>query len=74
MRFLLIAMMATPFSNSIPEGARLRLSPPPQPRGLEHAATTGMMAEAAQRYGIIVRDYSPNIAFICQDPNSASST
>jgi hypothetical protein len=58
--------------NSIPEGARLRLDPKLNLASLNLPPLTRMMAEAAQRYGIMVRDYSPNIAFIAQDPNVGS--
>ena len=66
-------MMETAFPRLDPEGAHLRLDPRLNLAALNMPPLTLMMAEAAQRYGIIVRDYSPNIAFIAQDPNSASS-
>ena len=53
---------------SLPEGARLRLDPKLDLRTLHLPPLTLMMAEAAQRYGIIVRDQSPNVAFFGQDP------
>jgi hypothetical protein len=59
--------------NSIPEGARLRLDPRLNLAALNMPPLTRMMAEAAQRYGIIVRDYAPNIAFIAQDPTGTGS-
>lgn len=34
---------------------------------------TLMIAEAAQRYGLFVRDYSPNVAFYAQDPTPTGS-
>jgi outer membrane biosynthesis protein TonB len=54
--------------STLPEGAHLRLE-----SGLDLAALhlppfTLMLARAAQRYGIIVRDRSSNIAFYGQDP------
>jgi hypothetical protein len=58
---------------SLPEGAHLRLDPRLNLARLNLPPMTRMMAEAAQRYGIIVRDYSPNIAFATEDPIGASS-
>jgi len=54
--------------DAIPEGARFRL-----PAGLDIAALNlppliRMMAEAAQRYGIIVINSSTGVAFRAQDP------
>ena len=63
----------SPDPNSIPEGARLRLDPKLNLASLHLPPLMRMMAEAAQRYGIMVRDYSPNIAFIAQDPNGTGS-
>jgi hypothetical protein len=59
---------ATVGPTTLPEGAHLRLE-----SGLDLAALhlppfTLMLARAAQRYGIIVRDRSSNIAFYGQDP------
>jgi hypothetical protein len=53
---------------SLPEGAHLRLD-----RNLDLAALhlprlTLMIAEAAQRYGIFVRDGAANVTFYAQDP------
>ena len=53
---------------SLPEGARLRLDPNLDLSTLHLPKLTLMMAEAAQRYGIIVRDKSTNITFFAQDP------
>jgi hypothetical protein len=53
---------------SIPEGAHLRLDPSLKLAALHLPRLTLMMAEAAQRYGIIVRDYASNVAFYAQDP------
>jgi hypothetical protein len=55
---------------ALPEGAHLRLDPTLDLSALHLPRLTLMMAEAAQRYGIIVRDRSPNIAFFGQDPTS----
>ena len=55
---------------SIPEGAHLRLDPSLNLARLHLPPLTRMIAEAAQRYGIIVRDYSPAVAFVGQDPTN----
>jgi hypothetical protein len=52
----------------LPEGAHLRLDPKLDLAALHLPRMTLMMAEAAQRYGIFVRDYASNIAFYAQDP------
>jgi enoyl-[acyl-carrier-protein] reductase (NADH) len=54
--------------DSMPEGAHLRLSPNLNLASLHLPRLTLMMAEAAQRYGIYVRDSSVNVAFVAQDP------
>src|ERR1700689_4155849 len=54
---------------SLPEGARLRLDPSLNLASLHLPRLTLMLAEAAQRYGIIVRDDAPStISFFAQDP------
>jgi len=53
---------------SLPEGTRLRLDPSLNLAKLKMPPLTRMIARAAQRYGIIVRDQSPVIAFVQQDP------
>ena len=58
---------------SLPEGAHLRLDPSLDLAALHLAPLTRMMAEAAQRYGIIVRDKAPNVAFFGQDPTSTET-
>jgi hypothetical protein len=52
----------------LPEGAHLRLDPKLNLTTLRLPRLTLMMAEAAQRYGIVVRDYADNVAFYAQDP------
>jgi hypothetical protein len=52
----------------MPEGAHLRLDPNLDLASLHLPKLTLMMAEAAQRYGIFVRDSSVNVAFVAQDP------
>jgi hypothetical protein len=54
---------------SLPEGAHLRLDPSLDLASLHLPRLTLMIAEAAQRYGIIVRDDAPStISFFAQDP------
>jgi len=53
---------------SVPEGAHLRLDPNLDLASLHLPRLTLMMAEAAQRYGIIVRDKAANVAFYGEDP------
>ncbi|HUB04372.1 MAG TPA: hypothetical protein VMA76_04845 [Solirubrobacteraceae bacterium] len=54
--------------NALPEGTRLRLDPNLNLAKLKMPPLTRMIALAAQRYGIIIRDQAGNIAFIQQDP------
>ncbi len=53
---------------SLPEGAHLRLDPNLNLASLHLPRLTLMMAEAAQRYGIFVRDSAANVTFYAQDP------
>jgi hypothetical protein len=53
---------------SLPEGAHLRLDPSLDLASLHLPRLTLMMAEAAQRYGIFIRDTASNVAFYAQDP------
>jgi hypothetical protein len=53
---------------SLPEGAHLRLDPNLDLASLHLPRLTLMLAEAAQRYGIIVRDTASNLTFYAQDP------
>jgi hypothetical protein len=53
---------------SLPEGAHLRLDPNLDLATLHLPKVTMMMAEAAQRYGIVVRDKAANVAFYGEDP------
>jgi hypothetical protein len=55
-------------ATSLPEGAHLRLDPSLNLTALKLPHLIFLMAEAAQRYGIVVRDRSPNIVFYGQDP------
>jgi hypothetical protein len=53
---------------SLPEGAHLRLNPHLDLAALHLPRLTSMLAEAAQRYGIYVRDHSAVVDFQAQDP------
>jgi outer membrane biosynthesis protein TonB len=53
---------------TLPEGAHLRLEPGLDLASLHLPPFTLMLARAAQRYGIFIRDRSSNIAFYGQDP------
>jgi hypothetical protein len=55
-------------SLSLPEGAHLRLDPTLDLAALHLPRVTLMLAEAAQRYGILVRDVGSHVAFYAQDP------
>jgi hypothetical protein len=54
--------------NAIPEGARFRLDPRLDLSGLTMSPLVRMLAEAAQRYGIIVRDRASDVTFYAEDP------
>jgi hypothetical protein len=55
-------------AGAIPEGARFRLDPTLDLDSLDLYPLVRMMAEAAQRYGIVVRDQSGVVAFAGEDP------
>jgi hypothetical protein len=55
-------------STSIPEGAHLRLDPSLDLASLHLPKLTLMLAQAAQRYGIFVRDRAGKVVFYGQDP------
>jgi hypothetical protein len=59
--------------SSLPEGAHLRLDPALNLASLHLPRLTLMMAEAAQRYGIFIRDTASNLAFYAQDPTPTGS-
>jgi hypothetical protein len=60
--------------NAIPEGARFRLDPTLNIDALNLPPMTRMMAVAAQRYGIIVRDQTGHaISFFAEDPTQQGS-
>ncbi|HUA06220.1 MAG TPA: hypothetical protein VMB27_20100 [Solirubrobacteraceae bacterium] len=58
--------------NSLPEGTRLRLDPRLNLAKLKMPPLTRMIARAAQRYGIIIRDQSGVMSFIQQDPTGVA--
>jgi hypothetical protein len=55
---------------ALPEGAHLRLNPNLDLAALHLPKLTLMIAKAAQRYGIFVRDGAGNVQFFAQDPSS----
>jgi len=59
--------------DSLPEGTRLRLDPRLNLARLKMPPLTRMIAVAAQRYGIIIRDQSGVMSFIQQDPTGDRS-
>lgn len=58
---------------ALPEGAHLRLDPSLDLASLEMTPLARTMAVAAQRYGIIVRDFAGVVAFEGQDPTLTGS-
>ena len=54
--------------DAIPEGTRFRIDPKLDLRTLKMSRTTRIMAEAAQRYGIVVRDLAGSVVFYGEDP------
>jgi hypothetical protein len=60
-------------SLSLPEGAHLRLDPSLDLAALHLPRLTLMLAEAAQRYGIVVRDHTATVSFYAQDPTSTGT-
>jgi len=56
---------------ALPEGARLRLDPSLDVAGLGLPRTARLIAEAAQRYGLVVRDGSSIVQLFAQDPITA---
>lgn len=57
-----------PSPTAIPEGARLRLDPRLDLSKLSMPPITRMLAQAAQRYGLIVRDGSGSVSLYGEDP------
>jgi hypothetical protein len=54
--------------DAIPEGTRFRLDPELDIDALDLPPVTRMIAEAAQRYGLIVRDTAGNVVVYGEDP------
>ena len=59
-------------AESIPEGARFRLAADLDLQALDLSPLARMLAEAAQRYGIIVNDQAGAMSFRGQDPAGGS--
>lgn len=57
--------------DAIPEGTRFRLDPKLDLAKLGLPPVTRMIAEAAQRYGLFVRDQSGAVVFYAEQPTSA---
>jgi hypothetical protein len=55
--------------DAIPEGARFRLDPSLDLDSLQLSPFVRMLADAAQRYGMIVQDGAPATVFYGEDPN-----
>lgn len=60
-------------ADAIPEGTRFRLDPSLDVAALNLPPVTRMIARAAQRYGIIVRDVSGSVSFYAEDPVAMAS-
>jgi hypothetical protein len=61
-------------ADCVPEGARLRLDPTVDVDALSVSPVARMIARAAQRYGIIVRDRTnSNVAFFAEHPATAGA-
>ena len=60
--------------DAIPEGARLRLDPNLNITSLHLPPFTRLIVEAAQRYGIVVRDTAGVVSFIAEDPADKNFT
>jgi hypothetical protein len=58
---------------ALAEGAHLRLNPQLDLGSLHLPRLTLMIAEAAQRYGILITDTSPNVELYAQDPTPTGS-
>src|SRR5204863_6919003 len=56
--------------NAIPEGARFRLDPRLDLSKVPMTPLVRMLAQAAQRYGIVVRDRAADVTFYAEDPSS----
>ena len=59
--------------NAIPEGTRFRIDPSLDLDSLQMAPVVRMIAEAAQRYGIVLRDKGGAVTFFAEDPTPTGS-
>jgi hypothetical protein len=59
--------------NAIPEGTRFRLDPKLNLASIPMSPMTRMMAVAAQKYGIVVRDIAGSVTFFGEDPTPTGS-
>ena len=59
--------------NAIPEGTRFRLDPSLDLNTIQMAPVVRMVAEAAQRYGIVLRDKAGSVTFFGEDPTPTST-
>jgi hypothetical protein len=62
-----------PGAGAIPEGARFRLDPSLDVAALRLPPLVHMMAEAVQRYGMVLRDQAGVVAFYGEDPKAAGA-
>lgn len=60
-------------ARAIPQGTHLRLDPKLDIASLRLPAATRAIAVAAQRYGIVVRDFSPVVTLYAEDPTPTGS-
>jgi hypothetical protein len=58
---------------ALPEGAHLRLDPRLDLASMHLPWLTRLIAEAAQRYGIFIRDRAADVTFYAQDPTPTGS-
>lgn len=60
-------------ADAVPEGTRFRLNPDLDLSKIPMSRTTRMIAMAAQKYGMVVRDRGDAIAFYAEDPAPTGS-
>ena len=60
--------------DAIPEGTRFRINPKLDIKALHLPRATQIMAEAAQKYGIIVRDQAGALAFYGEPPTGGTQS
>lgn len=59
--------------DAVPEGTRFRLDPDLDLGKIHMARTTRMIAVAAQKYGMVVRDKGGAVSFYAEDPTPAAA-